>query len=162
MFEQTGHSFMMDREDYIITIACPNHRDFATEMAIKHNELPDKKTGLARVIRAGKFSWQGLTYAVAHEEAFRQEVFLAAVLIPVTFFIPVDGVIRLLMIITPLLVMIVELLNSAIESAIDLASPEYHELAKQAKDMSSLAVLISFLVLISTWTYAIYIAISGN
>lgn len=120
--------------------------------------IPDKKTGIVRVVRAGKFSWQGFIHGLKDEDAFRQEFLLSLVLIPSAFFVPVDGTLRLLMIIAPLFVMIVELLNSAIEAVVDLASPGYHELAKQAKDMCSLAVLLAFVVLAGIWGYALYSA----
>jgi diacylglycerol kinase (ATP) len=112
---------------------------------------PENNVGLARVWRAFFYSHDGLIAAYKNEAAFRQEVWLALVLIPLSFFLPVSTLGKALMIASVLLVLIVELLNSAIEAVVDLASPGQHELAKRAKDMGSAAVLISLVNVGCVW-----------
>lgn len=112
---------------------------------------PENNTGLARVWRAFFYSRDGFIAAYTNEAAFRQEVWLALVLIPFSFFLPVSALGKALMIGSVLLVLIVELLNSAIEAIVDLASPGHHELAKRAKDMGSAAVLISLVNVGCVW-----------
>jgi diacylglycerol kinase (ATP) len=115
-------------------------------------ESPHKgKTGLRRIWNALSYSLDGLSAAFRHEDAFRQEVFLAAILIPVAFFMPAGGTGKALMIAAVLLVLIVELLNSAIEAAVDRISLENHLLAKRAKDIGSAAVLLSLINVPVVW-----------
>ena len=115
-------------------------------------ESPHKsRTGLARIWRAFFYSLAGLAAAFRHEDAFRQEVLLAAILIPVAFFLPVSGAGRALMIGAVLLVLIAELLNSAVEAVVDRASPEDHPLAKRAKDIGSAAVFLSLINVPVVW-----------
>jgi diacylglycerol kinase (ATP) len=115
-------------------------------------ESPFKgKTGVQRVWNAMFYSMAGLKAAYRHEDAFRQEVWLAIVLIPGSFFLPVNGAGHALMIASVLLVLIVELINSAIEAAIDRISLENHKLSKRAKDIGSAAVLIALVNVIATW-----------
>lgn len=115
-------------------------------------ESPFKgKTGLQRVWNAFHYSMAGLHAAFTCEDAFRQEAILAAILIPISFFLPVSGVGHALMIASVLLVLIVELLNSAVEAVVDRVSLERHELAKRAKDIGSAAVLISLINLAVVW-----------
>jgi diacylglycerol kinase (ATP) len=112
---------------------------------------PQNNTGIARIGRAFFYSRDGFIAAYKNEAAFRQEVWLALVLIPLSFFLPVGILGKALMIASVLLVLIVELLNSAVEAIVDLASPEQHELAKRAKDMGSAAVLISLVNVGCVW-----------
>jgi diacylglycerol kinase (ATP) len=115
-------------------------------------ESPHKgKTGLRRVWNALFYSLDGLAAAFRHEDAFRQEVFLAAILIPAAFFTPVSGTGKALMVGAVLLVLIVELLNSAVEAAVDRISLENHSLAKRAKDIGSAAVFISLVNVVAIW-----------
>jgi len=115
-------------------------------------ESPHKgKTGLARIWNAFFYSLEGLRAAFRHEDAFRQEVFLAALLIPAVFFLPASGLGRALMIGAVLLVLIVELLNSAVEAAVDRTSVENHPLAKRAKDIGSAAVFIALVNVPVVW-----------
>lgn len=115
-------------------------------------ESPFKgKTGLARVWNALHYSLAGLAAAYRHEDAFRQEVWLALALIPVALMLPVSGIGRALMIASVLLVLMVELLNSAIEAAVDRISLENHRLAKRAKDIGSAAVLIALINVVAIW-----------
>lgn len=89
------------------------------------------------------------------EAAFRQEVLLFIMLLPILFLLPVSGVMKIVLLLANMLVLIVELLNSAVEAIVDKASPEFNDLAKRAKDMASAAVLLSLLVAVSAWTVAI-------
>ena len=109
------------------------------------------KTGLRRVLNAAVYSWAGLAAAFRHEDAFRQEVFLALLLIPLALVLGETGMARALMIGAVLLVLIVELLNSAIEAAVDRISLEHHLLIKRAKDMGSAAVMIALVNLAAVW-----------
>ncbi|MEJ5209892.1 MAG: diacylglycerol kinase [Burkholderiales bacterium] len=115
-------------------------------------ESPHKsKSGLARIGRAFFYSLAGLRAALRHEHAFRQELVAAALLIPLSFFLPVHGTGRALMIGAVLLVLIVELLNSAVEAVVDRVSTEDHPLAKRAKDMGSAAVFLALLNVPLVW-----------
>lgn len=116
-------------------------------------ESPFKgKTGLRRVWNAFNYSMAGLKAAYLCEDAFRQEVRLAVLLIPAALLLPVPWIGRGLMLASVLLVLVVELLNSAIEAVVDRVSLENHRLAKRAKDIGSAAVLISLVLVIVTWT----------
>ena len=115
-------------------------------------ESPFKgKTGLTRLLNAIGYSIKGFQSAFRHEDAFRQEVLLAAVLIPVALWLPNTNPDRALMIASVLLVLIVELLNSAIEAAVDRISLENHRLAKRAKDIGSAAVFLSLVNAAVVW-----------
>lgn len=120
-------------------------------------ESPFKgKTGLRRLFNAFFYTLDGLRAAYRHEDAFRQEVWLACVLIPVAFFLPVSGPGRALMVGSVLLVLIVELVNSAIEAAIDRISLESHKLSKRAKDIGSAAVMIALINVVATWALVLF------
>jgi diacylglycerol kinase (ATP) len=107
-------------------------------------ESPHKgKTGLRRLINAAGYSFSGLAAAARHEDAFRQELMLAAVLAPLGLWLGQTGVERALLVGSVLLVLIVELLNSAVEAAVDRVSLDDHNLAKRAKDIGSAAVMLS-------------------
>lgn len=115
-------------------------------------ESPFKgRTGLLRIWNAFHYSLSGLAAAYRHEDAFRQEVRLAIVLIPLAFLLPATGMGRALMIGSVLLILIVELLNSAVEAAVDRISLENHRLAKRAKDIGSAAVLVSLINVAVIW-----------
>ena len=109
------------------------------------------KTGLQRMLNAAGYSWAGLIAAFRHEDAFRQEVYLAALLIPLAFYLGDTGIERALMIGAVLGVLIAELLNSAIEAAVDRISLEHHQLIKRAKDMGSAAVMIALVNVVIVW-----------
>jgi len=120
-------------------------------------ESPHKgKTGLQRVWHAFFYSMDGLRAAFRHEDAFRQEVFLAAVLLPAAWFTPAAGTGKALMVASVLLVLIVELLNSAVEAAVDRISLENHALAKRAKDIGSAAVLLALLNVPVVWGLVLF------
>jgi len=115
-------------------------------------EIPrERVTGLRRVRNALYYSLEGLVAAFRHEDAFRLEVLLAAILIPVALILPTTGHGKALMIATALLVLIVELLNSAVEAAVDRISLENHLLAKRAKDLGSAAVFLSLINVLAVW-----------
>ena len=115
-------------------------------------ESPYKgKTGLTRVWNAFHYSLAGLRAAYRHEDAFRQEVWLAAILLPAACLLPVDGVGRALMFASVLLVLVVELLNSALEAAVDRIGLEDHRLAKRAKDIGSAAVFVALVDVVAVW-----------
>ena len=103
------------------------------------------KTGLTRICNALLYSLSGLGAAFRHEQAFRQEVVLALILLSIALLLPVNPLGKALMIASVLLVLIVELLNSALETVVDRVSLEIHPLAKRAKDMASAAVLLSLI-----------------
>ena len=116
-------------------------------------ESPYKgKTGLIRLWNAFGYSIAGFRAAYKHEDAFRQEAHLAAILIPLAFWLPAGLIGRAMMISSVLLVIVVELLNSAIEATVDRCSLESHDLAKRAKDIGSAAVLVSILIAVTVWT----------
>ena len=115
-------------------------------------ESPFKgKTGFTRLWNALHYSIAGLGAAYRHEAAFRQEVWLALVLVPGALFLGRDGLSRAALIASVLLVLIVELLNSAVEAAVDRTSFDQHHLAKRAKDIGSAAVLIALLNVVVVW-----------
>ena len=109
-------------------------------------------SGPGRIVAAGRNSWQGIKDAWRLEAAFRQEVLLLCVLLPVALLVPVSGVERVLLAGSLLLVLIVELLNSAIEAVVDRISLDRHELSGRAKDLGSAAVLFSLLLVLLTWS----------
>jgi diacylglycerol kinase (ATP) len=116
-------------------------------------ESPYKgKTGLRRLWNAFGYSLAGFRAAYKHEDAFRQEVLLASILIPLALWMPVDHLSKALMVGSVLLVIIVELLNSAVEATVDRISLENHDLAKRAKDIGSSAVLVSLINVIVVWS----------
>jgi len=115
-------------------------------------ESPHKgKTGLKRVWNAFFYSLDGFRAAWKHEDAFRQEALLACVLIPLAFILNGAAIGRALMIASVLLVLIVELINSAIEATVDRISLENHQLAKRAKDIGSASVLIALINVLVVW-----------
>jgi len=115
-------------------------------------ESPFKgKTGVRRLWNALGYSLQGMASAFRHEDAFRQECLLAALLIPAALLLHVGTIERALMIASVLLVLIVELLNSAVEAAVDRISLENHQLAKRAKDIGSAAVFLSLINVAVVW-----------
>ena len=109
------------------------------------------RSGVARIWRATAYSLAGLKSAWQTEAAFRQELLLAVILIPIAVWIPGTLTQRALLIACVLVVLLVELLNSAIESTVDRVSLDDHELAKRAKDVGSAAVLIALLNLLVVW-----------
>lgn len=120
-------------------------------------ESPFKgKTGLRRLVAALGYSLEGMVSALKHEEAFRQEMLLAVILVPAALLAPVTALAKALMIASVLLVLIVELLNSGLEAAVDRISLENHRLAKRAKDIGSAAVLLSLVNLAAVWALVLF------
>ncbi|TCW32775.1 diacylglycerol kinase [Gulbenkiania mobilis] len=120
---------------------------------ISSAESPYKgKTGLRRLINAFGYSLAGLRAAWSHEDAFRQLVLLALVLVPLACLMPLTPVVRALLIASSLVTLVIELLNSAIEAAVDHTSLARHPLAKRAKDMGSAAQLLGLLNLAVMWS----------
>lgn len=115
-----------------------------------------KHTGLNRLVKALGHSRAGFASAYRTEAAFRQEVWLAALLIPVSIWLDIGSLERILLIGSVLLVMIVELLNSGIEAVVDRISPEWHDLSKHAKDVGSAAVLLSLINLVLVWATVLW------
>lgn len=114
--------------------------------------MQPKNTGFYRVYKATIYSMQGIRSAYKHEAAFRQEIWLLLAGIPLGLWLGDNGVEKVLMIGTLLLLTIVELMNSAVEAAIDRISYERHELSGRAKDFGSAAVFFTLILIIFTWT----------
>jgi diacylglycerol kinase (ATP) len=114
------------------------------------------RTGIDRIIRATGYSAQGLRAAYRHESAFRQELWLAAAMVPLAFWLGRGWVEVGLLAGTVLLVLIVELLNSAMEATVDRISFDIHELSKRAKDYGSAAVLLSLVLCGCVWVAALW------
>ena len=108
-------------------------------------------TGIRRIINAGKFSWQGLQAAYKNEAAFRQELVLALLLTPIGLYLGDTGVEKALLVCVLFLVLIVELLNSAIEAAVDRVGNEQNELSGRSKDLASAAVFFALITVPVVW-----------
>ncbi len=119
------------------------------------------RTGLDRIVRAAGYSMDGLRSAYRGESAFRQEVWAAALLLPAAFWVGRGWVEVALLAGSVLLVLIVELLNSGIEAAIDRVSYELHDLSKRAKDLASAAVLLTLLLCAGIWSAALWQRFGG-
>jgi diacylglycerol kinase (ATP) len=123
-------------------------------------EDPNKHPpGLTHVWRATGIALQGLRAAWQHEDAFRQEVLVAAIAVPVALLLPVAPLGKVMMIASILLVLIIELINSALEAAVDHTSLEQHPLARRAKDIASAAVLLSIVNALVVWVLVTYPAL---
>ncbi|AMO67210.1 diacylglycerol kinase [Zhongshania aliphaticivorans] len=109
------------------------------------------RTGVAHVLDAYRYSLKGLRAAWRHEVAFRQEIALAALLLPLSLWLGTNASERALLIGSVVIVIVVELLNSAIEAIVDRISTELHPLSGQAKDLGSAAVMLSMLLCLSCW-----------
>lgn len=114
------------------------------------------KTGLTRLRNAALYSIDGLRAAYADEAAFRQEVWAALALIPIALFMPASNLGKALMIASVLLVLVVELLNSAIEALADRISQENHILIKKAKDVGSAAVMLALINVVVVWLLVLF------
>ncbi|MEY3778862.1 MAG: hypothetical protein RL103_1070 [Pseudomonadota bacterium] len=121
------------------------------------NVNPQKsRTGLNRIWHAFGYSLAGLR-AGWNEKAFQQEAVVAVVLVPLSFWLGQSWIEISLLVGTVVFVMVVELLNTGLESAIDRVGPEWHDLSKRAKDMGSAAVLLSLLLCVGVWAAAVYV-----
>ncbi len=108
-------------------------------------------SGVQRILNATSYSLAGFKAAFQNEAAFRQIILINALLIPLSFFMPVSRVEQVLMIVVCLLAIIVELINSAIEAVVDRVSMEQHPLSKNAKDMGSAAQFVALAIIALTW-----------
>lgn len=115
-----------------------------------------KNTGIKRIILAGGYSLAGLKAAFKNEAAFRQEVMMALILIPLAFWLNIETTQRLILVSSVVLVMIAELLNSAIEAIVDRVGTEHHELSGRAKDIGSAAVLVSLILMVFIWATVLF------
>jgi len=113
--------------------------------------MANNTTGFTRIIKAAGYSWKGVRAAWINEAAFRQEAVAVMLAIAIACWLDVDAITRVLLIGSVALVMIVEILNSAIEAVVDRIGSEMHELSGRAKDMGSAAVLMSILLALATW-----------
>ena len=107
--------------------------------------------GITRAFRAAVNSWNGLVFAIREESAFRQELTLASVLVPLSFVLPVSPAEHIILFGSVILVLIVELLNSSVEAAIDRISFEKHDLSQRAKDFGSAAVMLALILCLFSW-----------
>lgn len=114
--------------------------------------IPAKRNGIPRLIAAARYSFAGLRAAFATEEAFRLEVLGLIILTPLALYLGQTPVERVLLIGSIMLLLIVELLNTAVEAVVDRIGTEYHELSRQAKDIGSAAVFISMMVVVMVWS----------
>lgn len=113
--------------------------------------MANRVSGLTRIIKAAGYSWKGLRAAWQNEAAFRQEAVVAVVAVIVACWLNVDAVTRVLLIGSVVLVMIVEMINSAIEAVVDRTGSNFHLLSGRAKDMGSAAVLLAIMLAIFVW-----------
>jgi diacylglycerol kinase (ATP) len=111
----------------------------------------EKPIGMTRFLRAFSYSFQGFAHAWREEAAFRQEVILSALVIPLGVFLGRSGAERALLVSPMLLILVVEILNSAVEAVVDRSGTDRHPLAGMAKDMGSAAVMLSFILLGTVW-----------
>jgi len=126
-----------------------------------YGHLMKSKGGISRVFKALGYTWDGLKAAAQHEEAFKQELYIIVPLSIAAWLMPVSMIERALLFSVLQLILIVELLNSAIEANTDHISLERHPLAKRAKDMGSAAVLLSLFLCLGIWSAAIWKYIHG-
>lgn len=110
-----------------------------------------QKKGLVRIFNAYKYSMKGFKAGIENEAAIRQELVLAAIMTVAAFFIFNSAVELVLLVVTPWIVVITELLNSAVEAVVDRIGPEFHELSGRAKDLGSAAVFVALGVTLFTW-----------
>ncbi|PRY66865.1 diacylglycerol kinase [Vreelandella songnenensis] len=108
-------------------------------------------TGLTHLVHSTRYSWKGLKAAFRNETAFRQEVGIAAVMLPFAWWLSNDAISWLMLVGSLFLVLIVELLNSAIENVVDRIGTEHHVLSGRAKDIGSAAVMLSLIMAALTW-----------
>lgn len=118
-----------------------------------------KNTGIRRIRLAGVYAFNGIRAAFRHEAAFRQELFLALLVLPLVLLLDVSRVERVLLISVTVLVLIVELINSALEAVVDRISADHHELSGRAKDMGSGAVMIALVLWLYVWADIVVVGV---
>ena len=123
---------------------------------IKAVQTMEKNTGIKRLFYATLYSWQGFRSGLLNEPAFLQEFIVIILLSVISFFLDVTAYEQLVMIISLVFILIVEILNSAIECVVDRIGPEHHILSGRAKDYGSLAVLLSLFVAIAVWATILF------
>lgn len=126
------------------------------------NQKPSPKKGFERVWAAFFCSLDGLRYAFSNEAAFRQELFVVSISTIALFLLPFSFLCKCLLWFATINILVVEILNSAIEAVVDLASPEFHILAKHAKNLGSAAVLMSIFVTVVLWCAVFYYFLLQN
>lgn len=114
------------------------------------------KKGIARILNAFKYSYDGFIATFKSEEAFREDILVCIILTPIAIFLPITIIEKLFLFSSLFLIILAELTNTAIEMIIDRISDEIHPLSKIAKDIGSCLVLVSFLYLITTWGIILY------
>lgn len=117
---------------------------------------PENKADFQRVIRAAGYSMKGLKAAYINEPAFRQETWLAIILLPLAFILGDGNIEKILLAGSVLLVLVAELLNSAVEAVVDRVGSEYHELSGRAKDIGSAAVFMAMMIFAITWLLILF------
>ena len=118
--------------------------------------MKSTKTGIARILKAFGYSYDGFIAAFKSEEAFRQDILVCIILTPIAILLPITMVERLFLFSSLFLIILAELTNTAIEMTINRISDEIHPLSKVAKDIGSCIVLVSFLYLITVWGVILY------
>jgi len=113
--------------------------------------------GLARILKASEYSWRGLRATWRHEAAFREETCVALILIPLGLYLGENGAQKAILVSCVVLVLIVEILNSAIEACVDRYGSERHELAGRAKDMGSAAVALAIVMEVIVWVLVLFV-----
>jgi diacylglycerol kinase (ATP) len=108
-------------------------------------------TGFTRIIKATGYSWQGLCAAYRNEAAFRQEMWLCVVMIPLGLYLGNNGIEKALLVVSVFLLPMFEILNSAVEAVVDRFGEEQHELSGRAKDMASAAVALAIVLMATVW-----------
>ena len=113
-------------------------------------------TGFTRIIKASGYSWQGLCAAYRNEAAFRQELWLCCVMLPLGLYLGDNGVEKALLVASVILLPLIEILNSALESVVDRFGEGQHELSGRAKDMASAAVAIAIALIVVVWVLILF------
>ena len=116
----------------------------------------EKTTGLRRLLLASRYSWLGLKAAWHSEAAIRQEVMVLIILLPVAFYLPIEPAETALLVLSALLVLVVELINTALEAIVDRIGPEQHALSGKAKDIGSAAVLVTLIAAVLIWVIILW------
>ena len=124
-------------------------------MMSTNKNTPEKRTGLIRIVYATRYSLEGMKAAFATEPAFRQEILITCISIPLALVMPISFVFKAFLIGSTLVILITELLNTAIESIGNIVTQEFHPLVKRAKDMGSAAVMLSVINLSVAWLFAL-------
>ncbi|CAQ86016.1 MULTISPECIES: diacylglycerol kinase [Photorhabdus] len=118
--------------------------------------MKNQSVGLTRIIKATRYSVKGIKAAWQHEAAFREEIIVAVLAVIVAFYLDISVIERILLIGSVMLVVIVEILNSAIEAIVDRIGSEFHELSGRAKDMGSAAVFLTIILALVVWSVILW------